>query len=318
MDVNSANLEQTLNELTSQAVTVARDRYGVTLDFSMNSVSKLLALVEQAHQAYLASQAKGPGLERTIQVWGAYLGETLRRNKGGMWKLDPQETGDRRIYLATGSGRIHPFEQIRERITGETPPPPERDMPELPPQPEKPKTNMLIILLLIFGVFAILAAAAIFSIQVLSQQHGTELIRQREAYEAPFLSEIGNYLREYPNPAGSDPTLSGKVLVVSRNTGGIADLQYKLPKEMRAANPAGLGVIVQEECQVIETSTDQNGALLNRISCRLTLISYTEKQAGYQQDFVSNEFHPETTPGVDPASKLDPTIMVSWIDAMVE
>lgn len=318
MDVTNANLEQVLRELNNQAVNAAQERYGITLDFSMNSVSKMLALVEQAHQAYVESPVKSPGLERTIQVWGAYLGETLRRNKGGVWKIDPQQTDDRKIYLATGSGRIHPFEQIRERITGETPPLPERDTPPLPPEPEKPKSNMLIILLVAFGVFAILAAGAIFAIQVLAQQRGSELIRQREAYEAPFLGEIGNYLKEYANPAGSDPALSGKVLVVSRNTGGIAELQYKLPREMRATSPADLGVIVQQECQVIESAPSQEGTMLNRISCRLTLIDTQRKEAGYQQDFVSNEFHPEAAPGVDPAISLDPTIMVSWIDAMVE
>ncbi len=318
MDVPHANLEQFISELHGQAVNAARDRYGVMLDFSMNSVSKLLTLVEQAHQAYVTSPMKGPGLEKTIQVWGAYLGETLRRNKGGVWKIDPEQTGDRKIYLATGSGRIFPFEQIRERITGETPPPPERDMPLLPPEPEKPKSNLLIILLVAFGVFAILAAGAIFAIQLLTQQRGSELIRQKEAYEAPFVNDIGNYLKEYSNPAASDPELSGKVLVVSRNTGRIADLQYKLPREMRATSPADLGVIIQQECQVIESATNEDGAILNRISCRLTLINAALKEAGYQQDFVSNEFHPEAAPGEDPASSLDPTIMISWIDAMVE
>ncbi len=318
MDVTNANLGQTITELSSKAVQTARERYSVDLDFSTTSVSKLLTLIEQAHQAYVASPFTGPALEHTIEVWGAYLGETMRRNKGGVWKIDPQQTGDRKVYLATGSGRIHPFEQVRQKITGEETVLPERDTPPLPPVPEKPKSNLLLILLVVFALFAVLAAGAIYMIQTLTQQKTTQLADQRLAYKSPFMADMGNYLKEYPNPAGSDPALIGKVLVVSRHTSTVADLQYKLPQEMRATGPADLGVVVQEECSAVETATDpKSGAALTRLSCRLTLVDYPKKEAAYQQDFVSNEFN-ELKDGVDPGSYLDPTIMVTWLDAMID
>jgi type II secretory pathway pseudopilin PulG len=325
MDVNNANLELTINELTSQAVTVARDRYGVTLDLSMNSLTNFSVLIDQARQVYESSNVSGQGLDHTVEVWGAYLGETLRRNRRGMWKIDPEQTGDRRVFLATGNVRIHPFEQVRQRITGQEAALPERDTPPLPPVPEKSKNNLLIILLVALAVFAILGVGATILVQNLKTQQFQKLTSQRAAYEALFQPSMDKYLREYPNPAGSDPVLRGKVLVVSKDTNGIANLQYRLPEELKADNPDDVSVVIQQDCEPVETQTDpKTSVVLTRLSCSLTLIDLSLKEAGYQQDFVSNEFHEAATvdvnglPTNDPASNLEPTLMISWLEAMIE
>lgn len=325
MDVNNANLEQTINDLTSQAVSVARDRYNVNLDLSMNSLPKFSALIDQARQIYESASVSEQGLDHTVEVWGAYLGETLRRNRRGMWKIDPEQTGDRRVYLATGNIRIHPFEQVRQRITGREALLPERDTPPLPPVAEKPKNNLLIILLIALAVFAFLGIGATILIQNMKTQRFQQLISQRASYEALFQPFMDQYLREYPNPAGSDPILHGKVLIVSKDTNGIASLQYRLPAELKAGSPDEVSVVVQQDCEPLETQTDpQTSAVLTRISCSLTLIDLSLKEAGYQQDFVSNEFHETASvdvdglPTNDPASNLDPTLMISWLEAMIE
>ena len=132
-------LHQTIEDLTTQAVQLGRDRFGIALDFSLTSLPKLGKLLDQARDSYLAGNVSEQGLDRTVLVWGAYLGETQRRNKGGSWKTDPTKTGDRRIYLFTKRINIYPFEQVRQKITGIEPEMPDRDEPPISPEQDKKK-----------------------------------------------------------------------------------------------------------------------------------------------------------------------------------
>lgn len=71
------------------AVTIARDRYGVTLDFSEASVSNLEGLLSKVHeQLPKAGDPNRPSDEWIAGIsitFGVYLGEIFRKNLGGKW-----------------------------------------------------------------------------------------------------------------------------------------------------------------------------------------------------------------------------------------
>ncbi len=288
MDSNSSNLEQSIYQLASQAVEAARDRYGITLDYSSDSLRAFSRLIEQAHQSYLSSQVSEQGLEKTVNVWGAYLGETQRRNRRGVWKIDPEAIGDRRIYLITQAGRIYPFEQVRVRITGQEPPAPERDTPVPPPEEQKKGLSKLVKILIGVGVAAILCMLTI-PVYLLFRNYQTYVAAQKlNAYETPFLEEMPNYLKVYPDPLGDDLDMQGKILIIEITTGKVADLQFSLPSEMRATTPSDLSILIQQNCYALEVNKKSESEIYARqMQCDLTLIDIQRGQVAARQSFQS-------------------------------
>lgn len=290
MDINLSNLEQSINQLAYQAVEAARDRYGITLDFSTDSLRTFGRLIDQAHQSYASSQVSEQGLEKTVSVWGAYLGETQRRNKRGVWKSDPEATGDRRIYLATQTGRIYPFEQVRVRITGQEPPAPERDTPLPPPEEQKKGLSKLVKILIGVGVAAILCMLTIPAVLLFQNYQTYVAVQKHNAYDTPFLAEMPNYLKEYPDPLGDDLDMQGKILMVDLTTGKIAALQYILPSEMRASTPSDLGILIQQNCYATDIDKKSETEFFARqMQCDLTLIDINRGQVAARQSFQSGK-----------------------------
>ncbi len=325
MNVTQATLGQTIEDLRLQAVEAARERYNVTLDFSLDSLTKFNTLVDQARQIYISSSVSEQGLDRTVEVWGAYLGETLRRNKGGTWKFDPQQIGDRQVYLTSQNMRLYPFEQVRQKITGQEPILPDRDMPPPAPEPKKPKRKVVGIILIAVGIFAILGIIITMAIMQIKDSTAEEAARQRVAYEAQFLPNMATYLKEYPNPAGQDPELSGKVLIVNKKTGGIANLQYQLPVKLKAASLEDVSVLVQYECDGIDTvTTGEATTSNNRLSCQMTLINFAQKEAVTQQNFTGDRIPEDKRiderglPVDEVGGGLDPAQMVIWLEALIK
>ncbi len=116
MFFDDRDFECRFERLAAQAIQIASDDYGVILDFTEGSLPTFFKLLERAH--ILNSS---PGYEkvfpsRTIQVWGAYLGETIRRSRNGVWKENPAANNIRRYSVSTPTGSIFPMEQIYLRV----------------------------------------------------------------------------------------------------------------------------------------------------------------------------------------------------------
>lgn len=121
MEEMQTDLEQSMNELARQAIQIARDEYGMTLDFSPESLSVLYKLLDRAHALYASPAYAGKNPTRTIQVWGAYLGETLRRVNNGVWQENPAASENRQFSVTTPTSNIFPMEQVYLRIVPEIP-----------------------------------------------------------------------------------------------------------------------------------------------------------------------------------------------------
>jgi hypothetical protein len=109
------NVNSQMKQIADNAVTAARDKFGVTLDFTENSLEQLEVLLQQAHQGYKSASSSGNSpntpIENTVRVWGSYFGEVIRRSLGGDWIASQKE-----VILQLGSRRLDPLGQVRCRI----------------------------------------------------------------------------------------------------------------------------------------------------------------------------------------------------------
>jgi hypothetical protein len=121
MEETQTNLQQNMDELARQAVKIARDDYGMSLDFSPESLPVLYKLLDRAHALYSSPAYAGKNPTRTIQVWGAYLGETMRRMNNASWQENPAASENRQYSVTTPTGNIFPMEQVYLRIVPEIP-----------------------------------------------------------------------------------------------------------------------------------------------------------------------------------------------------
>ncbi|GAP21978.1 hypothetical protein [Leptolinea tardivitalis] len=315
---------QTLEDLSRQAVQFAREKFGLALDFSMTSLPKLERLLDMAHQSYLAGNVSDQGLERSVQVWGAYLGETMRRNKGGVWKIDRNQTGDRRMFLLTQGVTVYPFEQVRQKITGIQPAMPDRD--ELPQPDVKPRKglNPLIFVFIAIGVLLITAAVGGIWYYLDQQKAAAAQAQARTAYEAPFLEFFSEYMGEY-NEDLTDVPIAGKVLVIDKVYGRVAALNYKIPEEIRAANPDEVAGIVQQHCFGADIGVYSGEiAYTNRMTCRLSVVDLKKHKVVAAQDFIGRQLIEQVrvdkygNPIEDPYAGIDQQQMVDWIRARVQ
>lgn len=77
----NAELTEQLVQLADQHVSASRSTYGVELDYSEDSLLQLDRIISEVHP-------NGAALEQTVIHFGAYVGETIRRNLGGEWMQD--------------------------------------------------------------------------------------------------------------------------------------------------------------------------------------------------------------------------------------
>ncbi|WP_126419525.1 hypothetical protein [Asticcacaulis excentricus] len=87
-----------MSAYSADAVEYAQERFGVDLDFSADSVARLENLLVTLHKSLPKGRIqklfkKSPTDEEIrlmSKVLGAYLGEVIRRNKGGEWASNEQ------------------------------------------------------------------------------------------------------------------------------------------------------------------------------------------------------------------------------------
>ena len=112
-NLNNVNLQ--MQQLADNAVTAAKDKFGVSLDFTEKSLQQLEILLQQAHEGYKQTSSSGntPNIpiENTLRVWGSYLGEVIRRYLGGDWVVDQKD-----VFLQLNSQRLDPLGEVRSRI----------------------------------------------------------------------------------------------------------------------------------------------------------------------------------------------------------
>jgi hypothetical protein len=110
---NDVNLR--IQRVAESAVTIARDRFDTSLDFSEGNLGQLELLLQQANEHYIQASsvenAPPVPIDTTVRVWGSYLGEVIRRSLGGEWIVE-----EKVVYLQLGFQRLDPLLEVRSRI----------------------------------------------------------------------------------------------------------------------------------------------------------------------------------------------------------
>ena len=83
------------------AVDTAAKGFQVTLDYSPESVALLEEIVGRQHDEFAkGDKPSDEKLQTFCKVWGAYLGEVMRRQRGGEWSV-PKDGPFQGVYTLT-------------------------------------------------------------------------------------------------------------------------------------------------------------------------------------------------------------------------
>ncbi len=93
-----------------EAQKFSRKHLILELDFSETSIDYLESAVETIEYAIPAGKSE-ENVEMLSRIWGAYLGETLRKQCGGQWV---EEAGQPTLRGARSSAQ--PQEMVRKRL----------------------------------------------------------------------------------------------------------------------------------------------------------------------------------------------------------
>jgi hypothetical protein len=118
--VDAVSFDDQMGVCAQEAVTIARDRYSVTLDFSEASVRQLETLLAGMHTGLPKpgdpARPSDQWITSVAVTFGAYLGEILRRNLGGEWlKQNPKAPGSLPALNIHGD-IVTPCRKVRKRI----------------------------------------------------------------------------------------------------------------------------------------------------------------------------------------------------------
>jgi hypothetical protein len=98
-----------------EAQKFSRKHLVLELDFSEASIHELENLCDTVE--YAIRGGKSPeNIEMLTRVWGAYLGEAVRRATGAEWVQD-SESGNRPCLKGSSGHRFFPHELVRSRLT---------------------------------------------------------------------------------------------------------------------------------------------------------------------------------------------------------
>jgi hypothetical protein len=113
-------LDQLMHDSANNAVHVAEEEFGVTLDFSADSISVvddiLLSFIERYHDQALQDNA----VFTLCNIYGAYVGEVYRLLAGGEWRYDTSNKNAPYVILEVGD-RTYAFAGIcYERLVNDS------------------------------------------------------------------------------------------------------------------------------------------------------------------------------------------------------
>lgn len=98
-----------------EAQKFSRKHLVLELDFSETSIREMESHCDSVEYAIRGGKS-AENVEMLTRVWGAYLGESLRRATNAEWVEEQTSTG-RRIGLKASGGLVYPHEFMRKRLT---------------------------------------------------------------------------------------------------------------------------------------------------------------------------------------------------------
>ena len=111
-----SDVDDAIKAAVLEAQKFTRKHLVVELDFSPHSLRELEGQCDAVE--YAIRGGKSPeNIELLTRIWGAYLGEVLRRHIGGEWARESDDDPNR-LVLRTEHETLCPHEQVRQRLLG--------------------------------------------------------------------------------------------------------------------------------------------------------------------------------------------------------
>lgn len=109
-------------ELQSMIATMAEGAVGeakqqnVSLDYSADSVQHIEAILAKFHERYRSGEMAHADVNRQAMRYGSYVGEVIRRMKGGIWARDHEQAGPHTYPLSYGEHQSFPIMWCGKRM----------------------------------------------------------------------------------------------------------------------------------------------------------------------------------------------------------
>ena len=100
-------------EAYQEAIEVAENEYGIQLASSPKALQQLEEILIEDIQSQGEIPEKEIDPDKRSQLWGAYLGETIRFVLGGYWLAEEDD-----LTLSVYRRVINPARYVRERLSG--------------------------------------------------------------------------------------------------------------------------------------------------------------------------------------------------------
>ena len=99
-----SRLDQAMGVYATEAVQRAKTEFGVSLDYSTDSLAELERVLEQLHQRNATNAFDQQALGRESQLWGAYIGGVFKKLTPAEWKRDSKAAGEDSFPLTFRNG----------------------------------------------------------------------------------------------------------------------------------------------------------------------------------------------------------------------
>jgi hypothetical protein len=87
------DIDQYMASLATNAVERARSGYGITLDYSSNSVQEVEKLLAMKYDMQKTRPMSERDVEDAAHLWGAYIGEVMKLKRPAHWARDSAAAG---------------------------------------------------------------------------------------------------------------------------------------------------------------------------------------------------------------------------------
>jgi hypothetical protein len=108
---------EVVEAFAQDAVADAKAQFNLTLDYSPASVEHLERIVAAKYEELQDKPVLPIQMETLSKVWGAYLGEVIRRQRGGKWSTAKTGPYAGLCILQSGEDQICPLAKVYKRLT---------------------------------------------------------------------------------------------------------------------------------------------------------------------------------------------------------
>ena len=112
-----AKLGAAAGTLALDAVDLARDSFGQTLDWTDGSISQVERILDRMYRKRAAEKPSPDAIARVERTFGSYVGEVFRRNHGAAWGMITLADDTFPGLESSAGQRFWPWGRVQRRLT---------------------------------------------------------------------------------------------------------------------------------------------------------------------------------------------------------